>query len=102
MDEPRGSPREAVAALNALGDDVRVYYAYEVNADYEWEYGEPPGPEWLRRLLGIDYLSTATAVTIYRAQRQPACSLEAARRFALFDLSSCPDVTDAGIAHLAS
>jgi hypothetical protein len=92
--------REAVTALQAIGDDVQVRYAYEVNADYEWKYAEPPGPEWLRGLLGIDYLSSATSVRIYHAKNDQLALLKGLAGLRALDLSACHEVTDAGIAHL--
>ena len=99
--------RNAVAALQAFGPNVSVLYAYEVDANYESKDGDPPGPEWLRELLGIDYLATVVSVTIDPIpddertvlDDQLAVLKELADLRAL-ELAECYEVTDAGIARL--
>jgi len=50
--------REAVAAIEALGGYVR----------YEYQYGsgqEPPGPKWLRELIGEEYFVSVVYVVLH-------------------------------------
>ena len=56
--------RKAVEAVNSAGGEA--YYDYQANEDgFRAEgNGRPPGPAWLRNLVGIDYLATAVGVTI--------------------------------------
>jgi hypothetical protein len=52
--------REAVKALRDLGGEVR--YDYEFNSNWsEVENPTPPGPEWLRELLGNDIFACAVS-----------------------------------------
>jgi Leucine-rich repeat (LRR) protein len=64
IEQKRGE-REAVAAIVKLGGSVS--YDYE-KASWEWEFGgsapigevkhaKPPGPDWLRNLLGENFFS---------------------------------------------
>ena len=51
------------AAIEALGDRVWVVYDYELDAGgLRIEGVQPPGPAWLRNLLGNDFFADAAAV----------------------------------------
>jgi hypothetical protein len=51
--------REAVAAITKCGGMVRFDYGYRDSAT------QPPGPAWLRSLLGDDFFTDAIAVWIF-------------------------------------
>ena len=52
-----------LAATKALGDRVWVVYDYELDADgLRTEGAQPPGPAWLRNLLGGDFFADVEAV----------------------------------------
>ena len=55
--------REAVAWVQQLGGTV--YYDYEIDDDgYRLQDAEPPGPEWLRGYVRIDFLDDVRAVDL--------------------------------------
>lgn len=51
----------AVAAIRAMGGSV--HYRHELEPTAGGQPGEPPGPEWLRRLLGQDFFAQVWAVS---------------------------------------
>ena len=55
--------REAVAALTRSGADVSFDYQTANNATSD---ATPPGPAWLRKLIGDDYFTTVTLVIFER------------------------------------
>jgi hypothetical protein len=60
--------KEAVAAIERLGGEVFYDYQYrvlDVHTIFVTE-AQPPGPEWLQRLLGNDFFSTVTFVRFIR------------------------------------
>ena len=53
--------REAVKAIMEAGGSVR--YEYSVNAQLSGSTPKPPGPAWIRKLLGDDFFATVLGVT---------------------------------------
>lgn len=51
--------KEAVAWVTGVGGTVS--YDYEIGNPAAWN---PPGPDWLRKLLGIDYFATVNVVEL--------------------------------------
>jgi Leucine Rich Repeat (LRR) protein len=79
-----------------------VVYGYE---DLFSGKGDPPGPAWLRNWLGIDYLDYVQAVKIENESVTDADLAAFSKdlpRLKYFMIGHAPNVTDAGIAHLAS
>ncbi|MBL7040697.1 MAG: hypothetical protein ISR77_18840 [Pirellulaceae bacterium] len=58
---------DAVAAIHRLGG--RVVYDCQIGVNGLRPYAEPPGPEWLRKLLGIDFLADVRSVSFFHATR---------------------------------
>jgi hypothetical protein len=90
--------RQAVAAIQAAGGIVRYdYQAGEAPA----VYGERPGPDWLCRLLGVDYFADVTLVGLY-----PSATDETVAHLSGLTSLTClylddTQVGDAGLAHLS-
>lgn len=59
--------RNAVAWVKEMGGDVEYDYLFEANGD-AIPNAEPPGPDWLREWIGIDYFSDVAVVYIYENQ----------------------------------
>jgi len=51
--------REAVKAFAQYGLQVVYDYQCDISLSECWKEPEPPGPEWLRNLVGIDFLCNA-------------------------------------------
>ena len=54
--------RKAVETIKKAGGSVG--YDYQTDGDGWPISGDPPGPAWLRNLIGIDYFATVVSVTI--------------------------------------
>ena len=63
--------REAVKAIESVGGQVRYEYQYVSGQ-------EPPGPEWLRELIGDEYFVSVVVVYLNpdftEGRRQASCS----------------------------
>lgn len=92
---------EAVGALIELG--CRITY------DYEWDSAgkfinnaQPPAPEWLRNLLGVDFFSNVTEIWMDKDTKIPDAelvNLEGLTQLADLELPDV-DITDAGLEHI--
>jgi hypothetical protein len=85
--------RRAVAQIRELGGSAR----------YGFELGAPrgmPGPDWLRRILGVDYFADVVQVHAYRMTDATCSDLSASASLRRLYLDE-PEMTDAGLAHLA-
>lgn len=90
--------REAVAAIRRAGG----WCLY----DWQWQghhgefFGEPWAPDWLTRLIGVDYFGHIMEVNLYEfttdAKVAPVAQLERVERLSLFRTT----VSDAGLVHL--
>lgn len=80
-----GKQRKAVAWVVEMGGTV--YY------DYEVEDEKPPGPGWLRNLIGVDYFSTVEAVRLTDISFDDVTPLVKLKSLRFLDLSRT-DVTD--------
>jgi hypothetical protein len=94
--EQKRDEREAIEALVKLG----CYVEY----DYETENAnaKPPGPDWLRNLLGENFLSEVVCVSIGRPPTLSASglvNLKGMTQLQTLDLNGSK-VTDAGLTHL--
>lgn len=100
--------RQAVDAIATLGGWVR--YDYQFNSSGVYIQGaRPPGPEWLRKLVGHDLFTHVTMVSLqprYRfslaVNRIGDDALEHLRQFTELQRLSLlsTKVTDAGLEHL--
>jgi hypothetical protein len=102
--------RAALAALGLAPSDVRVLpfagQRREPNGHfhYDWFFkpdNEPPGPRWLRRLLGHDFFGIVVSLVVHdpavsNADLEHLRSLPALRL--LYVLNA--NITDAGLAHV--
>jgi hypothetical protein len=92
--------REAVAAIAKLRGWAR--YDYEVQESRDWITGAlPPGPAWLRNLLGENFFATVVNVHLDRSLCRDAdlAHLKALTQLKSLSLGST-DVTDAGLERL--
>jgi hypothetical protein len=93
--------RDAVAAIHALGGAVMYDYDFDA-AGNQIHNAEPPGPAWLRRLLGVDFRSNATWVYLAGAPTTDAdlVHLRNLPELNWLHIGNKP-ITDAGLVHLA-
>ena len=92
---------QAVDEIKKLGGSV----------GYDWEFdaagtnrlnAQPPGPEWLRKLLRDDFLEAVVWVDVYSNEMTDARLAHLARLTQLKDLNlRNTQITDAGLAHLS-
>jgi hypothetical protein len=94
--ERKRKEREAVAALVKLGGNVRY--------DYQRESGNPPGPDWLRGLLGADCFSEVDSVIFFpNVTGVTDAALENLKpliQLQRLELWTGKDITDAGLVNL--
>ena len=70
--------REAVRQLGEFRGGA--YYAYQLNGAGEpIHMADPPGPRWLRSLVGIDFLSRVKGITFWEWDGPPAKAYSAFR-----------------------
>jgi len=93
--------RDAVAAIRALGGAVMYDYDFDA-AGNQIRNAEPPGPAWLRRLLGVDFRNAATWVYLAGAPTTDAdlVHLRNLPKLNWLHVGNKP-ITDDGLAHLA-
>jgi len=91
------------AAIEALGDRAWVVYDYQLDADgLHIEGAEPPGPAWLRNLLGDDFFADAEVVwSSTDFDDDDLAHLAGLARLRRLQLARSR-VTDEGLAHLKS
>jgi hypothetical protein len=107
---------EAVEAIRGLGGHV----AYDYND--AWDYfspnvTEPPGPDWLRKMVGVDFLAEVTAVDLVvpDIRRSPGMPRDTSKftdswvetyitRLTELEALDLDDtqITDSGLSHLES
>ncbi len=100
--------RLAVAAIDAAG--AEAVYRWQREGGFA---ARPPGPNWLQKVLGPDYLSDV--VTVHGGARSGCfggyisdgkaddallASVGRLNRVEILNLANCPGVTDAGLPHL--
>jgi hypothetical protein len=92
--------QNAVASISKMGGVVRYNYEYDAAGDFDVQ-AQPPGPAWLRELLGIDYFSRVRTVDLAGdsvADTDLEC-LESLPYLRILRVGG-PRVTDAGLVHL--
>ena len=92
--------REAVAAIEAVGGLVTYEYQYD-SSDTFSATAKPPGPEWLRELVGEEYFVSVTFVGLQNTQVTDACleHLKGLTNLETLNLIGT-QVTDAGVKNL--
>ncbi len=92
--------REAVDEITKLRGDVT--YDWQVYANGYTLQRQPPGPAWLRNLLGEDFFAVVIVVSLHHTEATDA-TLEHLKRLAQLKRLMLGDtnVTNAGLAHLA-
>jgi hypothetical protein len=101
--------RRAVAAIEAL--QAKLQFDYERDADGQRiPDARPPGPKWLRALLGEDYFRKVVLVDFAfgytqlrgrsKVDDQSLSCVEALADLEFIDLDHNPAVTDKGLVHL--
>jgi hypothetical protein len=97
--------REAVEEIKRFGGYVR--YDYEEKYSFESQHSKtplpvpgPPGPAWLRNLLGEDFFATVAYVGFSTASNNASLEhLKGLTQLKKLDLQ-CSQITDAGLEHL--
>jgi hypothetical protein len=96
--------REAVGEIETIGRGV-AYYDWQVDADFNVLGSQPPGPKWLRSLLGDDFFQTVNLFRfdlMYFGGKATDAEVEhlvVLSQLRFLDLSRT-QVTDAGVKHL--
>ncbi|MGO8691979.1 MAG: hypothetical protein ACLQLG_20350 [Thermoguttaceae bacterium] len=93
--------REAVEATEKAGGSV--YYDYEFDPSDDWIPGAtPPGPPWLRKLLGGDLYADVTRVSFVNSDEVRAADLKHLEGLPQIHMVwlSATTVGDDGLAHL--
>jgi Leucine rich repeat len=100
--EQKRREREALRALAALNPGHLVFF-YDYQCPPGDVFAEPPGPAWLRKLLGDDFFGSVDGISISQTAAQDA-SLVHLKYFPELhsvDLSET-NITDLGLANLES
>jgi len=95
--------RAAVAAMLKSNPAAAVLYDYEVEDDGGLNQpGTPPGPEWLRERLGVDYVSDVAGIDMFYPTDADLRCVVRFPRLERLHLERSIDLTDAGLVQLAS
>jgi hypothetical protein len=96
---PAERQRRAVAAIHKLGG--AVWYNFELEGGMTWtaagDWSDLPGPDWLCRILGVDYFADAVHV---EAQDMTDAGLGHLQGLTSLQALGLPQVTDADLVHL--
>jgi hypothetical protein len=89
--------QEAVEAIRRLGGSVR----YDYEGDAETAEKPPPGPAWLRGLVGVDFLANVVEASLDRPQIKDADlgNLKGLRHLQGLSLAGTK-ISDTGLMHL--
>lgn len=93
--------RSAIEMLEREHNDVTVHYDYELDSEYRWVGGEPPGGAWLCNQLGVDYLAAVTSVAIDNPKDSQLATLGQLDGLQALDLNG-QTIGDAGLMHVSS
>jgi len=93
--------KQAAARVRESNPSATLLYGYEVDVDGRLqESPQPPGPEWLRERLGVDYLSSVVGADMFYATDADLKCLRRLPNLRRLNLARSIDVTDAGLKHL--
>jgi hypothetical protein len=94
--------KEAVEEIKKAGGHVSYDYQFDKSGDWLPE-ARPPGPAWLRNLLGEDFFATVVMVGLFPLNSRVTDAglehLKGLTQLEWLDLMDTP-VTDAGLEHL--
>lgn len=98
--ERKRREREIVAAMEKLGACVEYDYQLDANRNLKWP-AVPPGPAWLRRLLGENFFCEVESVSLKcrKANDADIEPLEGLTELHVLDLQST-NITNAGLARI--
>ncbi|NQU24226.1 MAG: hypothetical protein HQ567_23335 [Candidatus Nealsonbacteria bacterium] len=91
--------KEAVAAIEKGEGSVFYDYEFDANGNFLPGTPEPPGPPWLRNLLGVDFLSDVAGIGYLDATDADLTRLKGITSLEYLQLWGT-QVTDAGLMHL--
>jgi hypothetical protein len=97
---PAERQRRAVAAIHKLGGAVWYDFEFDEGMTYtdDGDWSDLPGPDWLCRILGMDYFADAVQVEALDMTDAGLVHLEGLTNLQVLGL---PQATDAGLEHLA-
>jgi hypothetical protein len=89
--------RTAVAALLQSNPGATIYYDFQLDDGRPRAEAAPPGPQWFRRLFGVDFVATVTAITLDYATDADLERLEHLTGLRQLTLVRSVDLTDKGM-----
>ncbi len=93
--------RESIRQIRASNPTAALLYNFEVDASGALkQQGTPPGPDWLRERLGVDYLSSIVGVDMFYPTDADVAILGRFPRLRRLHLERSIDLTDKGLEHL--
>ena len=92
--------KAVIEEIENLGGLVWYDYQFDAQEIPDTQDAEPPGPKWLRRLLGDDFFMTVTKLDLMQTEIGDAGLKQLEGLTDLQSLSLGERVTDAGLAHL--
>ena len=90
--------RRAVARIKAAGGAVGYDYEIDANFNRRTDNPAPPGPDWLRNVIGVDYFSTVIFVSFPTATDQSLAAVTDLPNLRGLELTDDLNLTDAGLA----
>lgn len=93
--------KRAVEVIKASGGEVRYDFEYDRNLDRRTDDPAPPGPDWLRNVIGVDYFASVTCVDFRNADDRSLAAVAGLPNLRALVLTGDLNVTDAGLGWLA-
>lgn len=90
--------RRAVARIKAAGGLVGYDYEVDANFNRRTDNPAPPGPDWLRNVIGVDYFSTVIFVSFPTATDQSLAAVTDLPNLRGLELTDDIKLTDAELA----
>ena len=94
------SEERTVRYILAAGGTVYYNYQWKPGMSYANEAAEPPGPRWLRCVLGDDFFSSVVLVQMAQATDNDLVDIGRLKGLQFLDLSHSSEITDEGFLHL--
>jgi len=89
--------RRAVEKIKAAGGVVGYDYEVDGNFNRREDDPSPPGPDWLRNLIGVDYFATVIYVEFNTADDQSLAVVKDLPNLRALELTDDVKLTDAGL-----